>query len=148
MTKVAAYAAPAVGKPLAPTTIERREPREDDVAMDVLFAGICHSDIHQVRDEWGNGTFPMVPGHEIVGKVTKVGAKVKKVAVGDLVGVGCMVDSCCECASCKADLEQFCEKGAAMTYNGTEMDRTTRTYGGYSTAVVVREPLARDRTPL
>jgi uncharacterized zinc-type alcohol dehydrogenase-like protein len=139
MTRVAAYAAPAVGKPLGPTTIERREPHADDVSIEILFAGICHSDLHQVRDEWGNGVFPMVPGHEIVGKVTAVGAKVKKVAVGDLVGVGCMVDACCECAACKEGLEQFCEKGAAMTYNGTEMDRSTRTYGGYSSAVVVRD---------
>jgi alcohol dehydrogenase (NADP+) len=104
-----------------------------------LFAGICHSDIHQARDEWGSGLFPMVPGHEIVGKVTKVGAKVKRVAVGDIVGVGCMVDSCGQCGSCKGDVEQFCEKGCALTYNGTEMDRKTWTYGGYSSSIVVRE---------
>jgi uncharacterized zinc-type alcohol dehydrogenase-like protein len=139
MPKALAYAAPAAGKPLAPTTIERREPGEDDVAFDVLFAGICHSDIHQARDEWGGGLFPMVPGHEIVGKVTKVGPKVKKVAVGDLVGVGCMVDSCRQCGPCKDNVEQFCEKRCAVTYNGTEMDRATRTYGGYSSAIVVRE---------
>jgi uncharacterized zinc-type alcohol dehydrogenase-like protein len=139
MSKIAAYAAAAAGKPLMPLTIERREPREDDVAFDVLFAGICHSDVHQARDEWGGGLFPMVPGHEVIGKVTKVGGRVKKVAVGDIVGVGCMVDSCGQCGPCKDDIEQFCEKGCAVTYNGTEMDRKTRTYGGYSSAMVVRE---------
>ncbi len=140
MSQVAAYAAPAAGKPLAPFTIDRREPREDDVAMDVLFAGICHSDIHQARDEWGGARFPMVPGHEIIGRVTKVGSRVKHFVVGDLAGVGCMVDACCSCAACRDGAEQFCEKGCAYTYNGTEMDRATPTYGGYSSAIVVREP--------
>ncbi len=107
--------------------------------IDILFCGVCHSDIHQARGEWGNATFPMVPGHEIVGRAAQVGAQVSKVKVGDLVGVGCMVDSCRSCASCGRDLEQFCEKGAALTYNGTEMDRKTPTYGGYSTRIVVAE---------
>jgi uncharacterized zinc-type alcohol dehydrogenase-like protein len=136
-TKV--YAAPAAKQPLAPSTIERREVGPNDVAIDILFSGICHSDIHQARDEWGVGRFPMVPGHEIVGRVTKIGANVKKVAVGDLAGVGCMVDACGECSSCREDHEQFCEKGNAGTYNSTEMDRTTPTYGGYAQQIVVVE---------
>jgi uncharacterized zinc-type alcohol dehydrogenase-like protein len=138
-TKVNAYAASAVNQPLAATTVERRDPREDDVVIDILFAGICHSDIHQVKDEWGNGTFPMVPGHEIVGTVSKIGAKVTKFKVGDTVGVGCMVDSCRECGECKDHHEQFCVKGNSGTYNSTEQDKTTKTYGGYSKQVVVRD---------
>jgi uncharacterized zinc-type alcohol dehydrogenase-like protein len=139
MTKVAAFAAPDAKSPLAPFTVERRDPGPRDVAIDILFCGICHSDIHQARDEWGGSLFPMVPGHEIVGRVKEVGAGAGRFKPGDLVGVGCMVDSCRECDSCRRDLEQFCEKGAAFTYNGTEMDRKTRTYGGYSTRVVVDE---------
>jgi uncharacterized zinc-type alcohol dehydrogenase-like protein len=142
MPTVAAYAAASAKAPIGPTTIERREPREDDVVLDVLFCGICHSDVHQAKDEWANGKFPMVPGHEIVGRVVKVGANVKKLAVGDLAGVGCMVDSCGACEYCRTGFEQFCVKGAALTYNGTEMDRKTPTYGGYSTSVVVRESFA------
>jgi uncharacterized zinc-type alcohol dehydrogenase-like protein len=137
--QASAYAAASAGAPLAPFSLERRAPRPDDVAIDVLFCGVCHSDLHQVKDEWGGAIFPMVPGHEIVGRVTAVGASVKKVKVGDLAGVGCMVDSCKQCAQCKAGFEQFCEKGAAMTYNGTEMDRKTPTYGGYSTSIVTTE---------
>ncbi len=133
------YAAARVGAPLAPLTIERREPGPLDVDIDVLFCGVCHSDIHQARDEWGGSIFPMVPGHEIIGRVTRVGASVTKVKVGDLAGVGCMVDSCHACDMCRQDLEQFCERGAAWTYNGTEMDRKTPTFGGYSTSVVVAE---------
>jgi alcohol dehydrogenase (NADP+) len=113
-----------------------------DVVIDIAFCGVCHSDVHQARDEWGGGIFPMVPGHEIVGKVSKVGAQVKRFRPGDLAGVGCMVDSCRTCPSCQRDLEQFCEKGAAFTYNGTEMDRKTPTYGGYSKQVVVDERFA------
>jgi len=134
-----AYATPSPKSPLAPFDIERREPGEHDVLIDITFCGICHSDVHQVRDEWGGSIFPMVPGHEIVGKVARVGSAVRKFKVGDVAGVGCMVDSCHTCANCKRDLEQFCERGAAMTYNGTEMDRKTPTYGGYSTRVVVDE---------
>ncbi len=139
MTKVPAYAAPSAREPLKPHTVERRDPGPHDVHIDILYCGICHSDIHQVRDEWGGSIFPMVPGHEIVGRVKVVGAEVKKFKVGDMAGVGCMVDSCRECEPCKEDLEQFCHKGAAFTYNGTEMDRKTLTYGGYSTQVVVDE---------
>jgi len=134
-----AYAAPAANQPLEPWNVERRAVGPDDVQIDILFAGICHSDIHQVREEWGAAKFPMVPGHEIVGKVSAVGANVKKVKVGDLAGVGCLVDSCGACGSCHDHHEQFCDKGAAGTYNSTEMDRKTPTYGGYSQRVVVTE---------
>ncbi len=139
MHTIRAWGATAAGKPLAPMTIERREPRPRDVVIEVLFCGVCHSDIHQARDEWSGGIFPMVPGHEVVGRVTRVGAEVTKLAVGERAGVGCMVDSCRDCSPCVDGVEQFCEKGAALTYNGTEMDRTTPTYGGYSTEIVVDE---------
>jgi uncharacterized zinc-type alcohol dehydrogenase-like protein len=142
MPTVAAYAAPTPSAPLGPTTIERREVGPDDVQIEILYAGICHSDIHQARDEWGKGIFPMVPGHEIVGRVTKVGDRVTKLKVGDAAGVGCMVDSCRVCEQCKLDHEQFCSKRAAFTYNSTEMDRKTPTYGGYSTSIVVTERFA------
>jgi uncharacterized zinc-type alcohol dehydrogenase-like protein len=134
-----AYTATAADKALAPAWIERRALRSDDVLIDVLFCGICHSDIHQARGEWGNSVFPMVPGHEIVGRVSHVGERVSRVKVGDLAGVGCMVDSCRDCASCRQGYEQFCERGCAWTYNGTEMDRKTPTQGGYSAHVVVTE---------
>lgn len=133
------YAAPAAKAPLAPFNFERREPGPHDVVIAVKFCGICHSDIHQVRDEWGGSAFPMVPGHEIAGIVERVGSAVTKHRVGDRVGVGCFVDSCGECSSCKRGLEQFCLKGAAFTYNSTEMDRKTPTYGGYSERIVVNE---------
>jgi uncharacterized zinc-type alcohol dehydrogenase-like protein len=139
MTTVRAYAAFSAKDPLRPHTVERRDPGRNDVEIDILFCGICHSDIHQVRDEWGGSMYPMVPGHEIVGRVTRVGTAVTRFKTGDLVGVGCMVDSCRTCENCARDLEQFCHKGAAYTYNGTEMDRTTPTFGGYSTMVVVDE---------
>ena len=139
MAKIPAFAAPSPKAPLAPHTIERREPGPHDVLIDILYCGVCHSDIHQVRDEWGGSIFPMVPGHEIVGRVKQVGARVTKFKPGDMAGVGCMVDSCRDCDPCRRDLEQFCLKGAAFTYNGTEMDRKTPTYGGYSTQVVVDE---------
>ena len=140
--KVPAYAAATAGAPLGPFTVERRDLRPDDVQLDILFCGICHSDIHQARDEWSGGRFPMVPGHEIVGRVTRVGPKVTKFKVGDLAGVGCMVDSCGRCEHCRAGHEQFCVQGVALTYNGTEMDRKTPTYGGYSQRIVVDERFA------
>ena len=143
MPRIQAYAALEAKKPLGPFTIDRRDPGPHDVAIEILFCGVCHSDIHQARDEWGGGIFPMVPGHEIVGRVQKVGREVSKLKVGDLAGVGCMVDSCGVCDPCRRGLEQFCAKGVAWTYNGTEMDRTTPTYGGYSTQIVVP-----DRFPL
>ena len=139
MAKTSAYAAPAAGKPLVPVRIDRREPGSLDVEMDVLFCGVCHSDIHQARDEWTGATFPMVPGHEIVGRVRRVGGEVTRFRPGDMAGVGCMVDSCRACDPCRHDTEQFCEATAAYTYNGTEMDRKTPTFGGYSKRVVVAE---------
>ena len=139
MAKIPAYAAPAAGKPLAPFSIERRDPGPLDVVIDIDFCGVCHSDVHQAREEWGSAIFPMVPGHEIIGRVVGRGRGVTRVKEGDMAGVGCLVDSCRECASCRQDMEQFCEKGVAVTYNGTEMDRKTPTYGGYSTQIVVAE---------
>ncbi|MGW4547881.1 NAD(P)-dependent alcohol dehydrogenase [Streptomyces violaceorubidus] len=138
MTTVAAYAAPAAKAPLERTTVERREVREHDVLIDIKFAGICHSDIHQVREGWGDALFPMVPGHEIAGIVSAVGPGVTRFAVGDRVGVGCMVDSCRECDDCKAGREQYCTGGNVMTYNGIGKDGEP-TYGGYSEKVVVDE---------
>ena len=139
MSTTRAWGTPAADKPLAPMTIDRREPGAHDVLLDILFCGVCHSDIHQARGEWGGELFPMVPGHEIVGRVAKAGSAAAKFRVGDLVGVGCIVDSCRACRPCGEGLEQFCEKGPALTYNGTEMDRRTPTFGGYATQVVVDE---------
>ncbi|MET8724218.1 NAD(P)-dependent alcohol dehydrogenase [Streptomyces misionensis] len=138
MTSVAAYAAPAPKAPLERTTIERRAVGEFDVLIDIKFAGICHSDIHQVREGWGKGIFPMVPGHEIAGVVSEVGSGVTKYAVGDRVGVGCMVDSCRECDNCRAGLQQYCDQRPTMTYNGIGKDGRP-TYGGYSQKIVVDE---------
>jgi uncharacterized zinc-type alcohol dehydrogenase-like protein len=139
MLPTKAYAAPAAGSPLAPFAFERREPGPHDVLIEVLYCGVCHSDVLQARDEWGGGKFPMVPGHEVVGRVTKVGKKVATFKEGDLAGVGCMVDSCRSCNPCKKHLEQFCEAGCAWTYNSTEMDKQTLTYGGYSTQLVAHK---------
>ena len=147
MATAKAYAAASPTAALAPFQIERRAVGPRDVQIEIAFCGICHSDIHQVRDEWGGSKYPMVPGHEIVGRVTAVGAQVKGFKVGDLAGVGCMVDSCRTCPSCQRNLEQFCEKGAAFTYNGTEMDRKTLTYGGYSDRVVVDEAFTLKISP-
>ncbi len=139
MSKTAAWAAPSVGSKLAPFAIERREPGPHDVQIDIEFCGVCHSDLHQVRDEWSGAVFPMVPGHEIVGKVSKVGSAVTRIAAGEVAGVGCMVDSCRSCAPCQHGTEQFCDKGVAWTYNSTLMDKRTITYGGYSKRIVVDE---------
>jgi D-arabinose 1-dehydrogenase-like Zn-dependent alcohol dehydrogenase len=139
MHTVKAWGAPAAGKQLEPMTIQRRDPGPRDVVIDVKFCGVCHSDIHQARDEWSGAAFPMVPGHEIVGIVTSVGRDVTKLKVGEKAGVGCMVDSCRQCPQCAEGHEQYCAKGMALTYNGTEMDRVTPTYGGYSTELVVDE---------
>ncbi|MEP6946878.1 MAG: NAD(P)-dependent alcohol dehydrogenase [Acidobacteriota bacterium] len=129
----------------APFDFERRDLGPKDILIDIAYAGICHSDIHQARAEWEPmvpSLYPMVPGHEIVGRVSQVGSDVSKFAVGDIAGIGCFVDSCRECIPCKAGVEQYCIKGSAQTYNGTEMDRTTRTYGGYSKHYVVDEQYA------
>ncbi|MFC8200814.1 NAD(P)-dependent alcohol dehydrogenase [Streptomyces sp. NPDC060006] len=138
MTTVAAYAAPAAKAPLERTTVERRAVGEHDVLIEIKFAGICHSDIHQAREGWGEAIFPMVPGHEIAGVVTEVGPGVTKFTVGDRVGVGCMVDSCRECENCKAGLEQYCTQGNVGTYNALDKNGEV-TYGGYSTHIVVDE---------
>ncbi|GAA2741408.1 NAD(P)-dependent alcohol dehydrogenase [Terrabacter aerolatus] len=134
--RVNAYAAPAAGEPLAPTTIERRAVGPNDVLIEIEFAGICHSDIHTVNGDWGPQPFPVVPGHEIVGRVTEVGSGVSRHAVGDRVGVGCMVGSCGECTNCRNGDEQYCVKGMIGTYAATDRDGTS-TQGGYSTHVVV-----------
>ena len=138
MSTVSAYAASDSTGHLSKTTITRREPGPHDVAIDIKFAGICHSDIHTVKAEWGTPKYPIVPGHEIAGVVTAVGSEVTKHKVGDHVGVGCMVNSCGECTSCKAGLEQYCKPGANFTYNAIDKDGTV-TQGGYSQAVVVNE---------
>jgi uncharacterized zinc-type alcohol dehydrogenase-like protein len=132
-----AYAAPAASSPLAPFTFDRRDPTPNDVQIDILFCGVCHSDIHTVRDEWGGTVYPCVPGHEIVGRVVKVGAGVKNFKEGDLAAVGCMVDSCRTCENCRADLEQFCDNGVVFTYNSKDKHTGGVTYGGYSKSVVV-----------
>ncbi|MCD9047532.1 NAD(P)-dependent alcohol dehydrogenase [Luteimonas sp. MHLX1A] len=134
-----AYAAPSADEPLAPFTVERREPRAHEVLIDILYCGVCHSDIHQVRDEWGGSIFPMVPGHEIVGRVSRAGEGATKFAVGDLVGVGCFVDSCRNCEPCRAGEEQYCREGMTGTYNSRERGSGEPTYGGYSTRIVVDE---------
>lgn len=139
MIKTKGYAAQNAKSDLAPWNFERREVGPHDVQFDILYCGVCHSDLHQVRDEWGFSVFPMVPGHEIVGRVTKVGNHVEKYKTGDLVGVGCMVDSCRTCDSCKDGQEQYCSNGNSMTYNGFEQDKKTPTYGGYSNTIVVNE---------
>lgn len=136
--KTFAYAAASAKAPLAPYTFERRSVGDGDVAIDIQFCGICHSDIHTVRDEWGEQTYPLVPGHEIVGVVTNIGAGVKKYKVSDIVGVGCMVDSCRRCSSCHEGLEQYCDKGMVGTY-GSKLADGSITQGGYSSHIVVNE---------
>lgn len=137
MISAKSYAAQTAQSPLAPWPFERRDMRENDVLIDIRYCGVCHSDIHQARDEWGGSIFPMVPGHEIVGHIAQVGPKVRRFEKGDTVGVGCMVDSCRECAPCKRHLEQFCERGMSATYNSREQDGRTPTFGGYSDRIVV-----------
>ncbi len=133
---IAAFSA---SQPLKPYTFERRDPKEHDVVIDIKFAGICHSDIHTVRDEWGRANYPIVPGHEIAGVVKAVGSKVTKYKVGDHVGIGCFVDSCRHCENCKNDLDNYCLEGFSSTYNGTEQDGVTPTQGGYSNVIVADE---------
>jgi alcohol dehydrogenase (NADP+) len=134
-----AYAAGDAKSALGPFQFQRRGLREHDVQMDVLFCGVCHSDLHQARDEWHNTVYPVVPGHEIVGRVTAVGPQVTRYKIGDLVGVGCMVDSCRTCASCMEGLEQYCENGFVATYNSPDRQSGEITYGGYSTQMVSDE---------
>ena len=141
MSKTRGYAAAAAKAPLGPYSFERRDPREHDVAIDIKFCGVCHSDIHQARDEWGGSIFPMVPGHEIAGIVSAVGAKTTKFQVGDRAGVGCFVDTCRTCPQCRRGLEQYCATGATWTYNGRDREGTP-TMGGYSERIVVDENYA------
>ena len=138
MSVTLGFAASVAKGKLQPYTFERRTPREDDVSIDVKFCGVCHSDIHQVRDEWGGAIFPMVPGHEVAGIVSAVGSKVSKFKVGDHVGVGCFVDSCTTCSTRNVDLEQYMP-GLVQTYNSVEADGVTPTMGGYSNHMVVKE---------
>ena len=133
------YAAASAGSPLAPFEFERRAPGPKDVHLEILFCGVCHSDLHQARDEWGGSTFPMVPGHEIIGRVTQVGREVTRFKAGDLAGVGCMVDSCGHCAECRAGLEQYCQNTITFTYNSADPVLGGSTYGGYSSRIVVDE---------
>ncbi len=139
MSNTKAYAAQNATTPLSPFGFDRREVGAHDVQIEILYCGVCHSDIHQVRDEWYNAIYPMVPGHEIVGRIIKIGDHVKKFTVGDLAGIGCFVDSCRECPQCKAGDEQYCDVGMVATYNGYEKDGKTPTYGGYSTNIVADE---------
>jgi uncharacterized zinc-type alcohol dehydrogenase-like protein len=138
MPNTKAFAAPAAKAPLAPFSFDRRAPGDSDVAIDIRFCGICHTDIHQTRDEWGEGLYPMVPGHEIAGVVTAVGSKVKKFKAGDHVGVGCFVDSCRTCTECKQGEEQYCSVGTVFTYASKDKEGRP-TYGGYSDRIVVDE---------
>ncbi|WP_397448422.1 NAD(P)-dependent alcohol dehydrogenase [Pseudomonas sp. NA-150] len=139
MIKAIGYAAQTSTAPLAPMNFERRTPRADDVAIEVLFCGVCHSDIHQARNEWGFASYPLMPGHEIVGKVTSVGADVNRYKVGDMVGVGCLVDSCRHCEACESNLEQYCVEGPTQTYASKDRIDGTLTMGGYSSSIVVSE---------
>lgn len=133
------YGATSAQEPLSKMDFERRDPRPDDVQIDILYCGVCHSDLHTARNEWGNTVYPVVPGHEIVGRVVAVGDQVTRFKPGDLVGIGCMVDSCQHCSACAEGLEQYCENGFVGTYNGEEMHSGGMTHGGYSTNIVVRD---------
>ncbi|MDH7639498.1 NAD(P)-dependent alcohol dehydrogenase [Sphingomonas oryzagri] len=133
------YAAQSATSPLGGFSFERRKPNPNDVAIDILYCGVCHSDLHQAHDDWGGSIYPMVPGHEIVGRVSAVGGDVERFAVGDLVAVGCIVDSCQHCDQCHAGEEQLCREGVTVTYNGRERASGNPTYGGYSQHIVVRQ---------
>lgn len=136
---IRSYAASGPQASLAPMPIQRRAPRPDDVVIDILYCGVCHSDLHQAHNDWGNTRYPVVPGHEIVGRVVEVGSAVRQHKVGDVVGVGCMVDSCGSCACCDSGEEQYCHHHATMTYNGVDRRDGQPTYGGYSERIVVTE---------
>ncbi len=138
-TPALGYAAKSSGAKLGPFTFERREPGAHDVSIKIEYCGVCHSDVHQVNNDWMNSLYPCLPGHEIVGRVTAVGAHVKNYQVGDLAAVGCMVDSCQHCTSCAEGNEQYCENGFLSTYNGPFVPDGSNTYGGYSDHIVVRE---------
>jgi uncharacterized zinc-type alcohol dehydrogenase-like protein len=151
MTKTKAFASHDAKGDLVPWNLERREAGPKDIEIEISYCGVCHSDLHQIRNEWGNSVYPMVPGHEIVGRITNVGSAVKKFKVGELAGVGCLVDSCRECENCKEGLEQYCLNGSSPTYNGMEQDKKTPTYGGYSKMIVADEDFVlhiSDKLPL
>lgn len=139
MIKAHGYAAQSASTPLDSFHFERREPGERDVQIEILYCGVCHSDLHTARNEWKNTVYPCVPGHEIVGRVTKVGERVKSFKVGELAGVGCLVDSCRDCPECREGLEQYCQNGFVLTYNSPDQHTGKMTYGGYSTCIVVDE---------
>ena len=139
MFQVKGFAVKNAASPVAPFSVERRDPGPHDVQVEILYSGVCHSDLHQARDDWGNSLYPMVPGHEIVGRVVKVGEHVKKFKVGDIAGVGTVVDSCRHCDPCNAGLEIYCEEGATPTYNGKERGSEKLTFGGYSEQIVTDE---------
>ncbi len=151
MPSTKSYAAQSATSPLAQWTIDRRDPKPHDVQIEILYCGVCHSDLHFARNEWGMTVYPVVPGHEIVGRVTSVGDHVKKFKVGDLAGIGCMVDSCRECNNCKEGQEQYCSTGAVFSYNGMERDGSGITYGGYSKQILCHEDFVlhiSDKQPL
>lgn len=139
MTKATGYAAQSASSALAPYSFDRRAPRGDDVSIEILYCGVCHTDIHQSRNEWGISTYPLVPGHEIVGRVTAVGEEVTRFRVGDMVGVGCLVDSCGHCHACTSDLEQYCLEEPTQTYASRDRIDGSTTMGGYSDSIVVKE---------
>jgi alcohol dehydrogenase (NADP+) len=139
MTRTKGYAAQDAQGLLEPWNFERRSVGPKDIQIDISYCGVCHSDIHQVRNEWGGSIYPMVPGHEIVGTISKIGSDVKKFKLGELAAVGCLVDSCRTCENCKDGLEQYCINGNSPTYNGREQDKKTPTYGGYSKVIVANE---------
>ena len=136
---VLGYAAPSAKAELAPYQFERRDIRADDVVIEILYCGICHSDVHHVNNDWGGTTYPIVPGHEIIGRVVNVGPDVTRFKPGDHVGVGCMVDSCQHCAACQQGLEQYCEEGPTLTFDNLDRHDQMRTFGGYSEKIIVRE---------
>jgi alcohol dehydrogenase (NADP+) len=151
MTRIKAFAAQDAESTLGPWNLERRAPGPGDIQIEILYCGVCHSDLHQIRNEWGNSIFPMVPGHEIVGRISKIGSDVKKFKVGELAGVGCLVDSCRKCENCIEGLEQYCLNGSSPTYNGLEQDKKTPTYGGYSKMIVADQDFVlriSDKLPL
>ncbi|HLM01806.1 MAG TPA: NAD(P)-dependent alcohol dehydrogenase [Pyrinomonadaceae bacterium] len=147
MIQTRGYATASAQSGFEPFDFERREVGARDVLIDVQFCGICHSDIHQARNEWGNSIYPMVPGHEIVGRVAQIGGEVTKFKEGDIAGIGCFVDSCRSCANCSSGFEQFCTTHLVATYNSTEMDEKTPTYGGYSNKIVIDEAYALRISP-
>lgn len=139
MTQTKAYAAHSAQSTLVPFSINRRTPKPKDVKLEILFCGVCHSDLHYAKNDWGVSVYPVVPGHEIVGRVTEVGSGVSKFKVGDTVGIGCLVDSCRTCENCSDGLEQYCKEGGTFTYNSLEKDKSGMTYGGYSKEIVAHE---------